>query len=166
MEVERKFLVKDASIIAIASLKRRIIQGYLCSDAARSVRVRICEDEAFLTIKGATNERGWSRYEFEQPIPLVDAEELIKLCLPSLIEKDRYEVSNKDHTWEVDVFHGANEGLIMAEIELSSEDETFDLPEWVGREVSGNANYYNAQLATNPFSNWNELARAVATPYW
>jgi len=153
MEVERKFLVKDNSFIVMASRKRRIVQGYLCSDAERTVRVRICENDAFLTIKGATNERGWSRYEFEQPIPLNDAEELLKLCLPHLIEKDRYEVRSKGHTWEVDVFHGENEGLIVAEIELTAEDETFALPEWVGQEVSGNPNYYNAQLATHPKSN-------------
>ena len=138
-----------------AALKKcRIVQGYICSDASRSVRVRICEDKGFLTIKSATNERGWSRYEFEQPIALRDAEELMKLCLPGQIDKVRHYVKTGNHTWEVDVFHGENEGLVIAEIELESEDETFELPEWVGKEVSGHANYYNSMLATHPYSQW------------
>lgn len=134
--------------------KRHIIQGYLCSDEERSVRIRIREDKAYLTIKSATNERGWSRYEFEQTIPLKDAEELIRLCLPGMIDKVRHYVMLNGHTWEVDVFHGANEGLIIAEIELASEDETFELPEWVGKEVSGNLRYYNAMLAKLPYLDW------------
>ena len=150
MEIERKFLVKDNSFIDKAFRKRSIVQGYICSDAERTVRVRICDDKAFLTIKSASNERGWSRYEFELSIPKKDAVELLKLCLPGLIEKTRYDVIFGNHTWEVDVFHGENEGLMVAEIELSSEDEPFELPEWVGQEVSGNINYYNAMLAKNP----------------
>ena len=152
MEVERKFLVRNNSFVDEAFKKRRIIQGYICSDAERSVRVRIREDEAFLTIKSATNERGWSRYEFEQPIPMKDAEELMKLCLPGLIDKVRHYVKVGSHTWEVDVFHGENEGLIVAEIELETEDETFELPEWIGREVSGEQKYYNMMLAKHPYS--------------
>ena len=152
MEIERKFLVKNNGFIHEAYRKRRITQGYICSDADRSVRIRICEDEAFLTIKSATNERGWSRYEFEQPIPLDDAEELMKLCLPGIIDKVRYYIKFAGKTWEVDVFHGENEGLIVAEIELESEEETFDLPDWVGQEVSGDLRYYNMMLAKHPYS--------------
>ena len=152
MEIERKFLVKNNSFVEEASRKRRIIQGYICSDAERSVRVRICEDEAFLTIKSATNERGWSRFEFEQPVPMNDANELIKLCLPKLIDKTRYEVKYGNHTWEVDVFHGENEGLVVAEIELVSEDETFETPDWIGQEVSGRPEYYNLSLAKRSIS--------------
>ena len=154
MEIERKFLVKNNAFADKAFRQRRIVQGYICSDAERSVRVRICEDEAFLTIKSATNERGWSRYEFEQPAPMNDAEELIRLCLPGLIEKVRYYVEFDGHTWEVDVFHGENEGLIVAEIELVSEEETFTLPDWVGQEVSGDPKYYNSMLAKHPYTKW------------
>ena len=154
MEVERKFLVRNLSFVEEAFKRRRIIQGYICSDAERSVRVRIREDEAFLTIKGAINERGWSRYEFEQPIPVKDAEELIKLCLPGLIDKVRHYVKVGGHSWEVDIFHGENEGLIVAEIELETEDETFEWPEWIGREVSGEQKYYNMMLAKHPYSKW------------
>ena len=154
MEIERKFLVTNNSFMNESFRNRRIIQGYLCSDAERTIRIRINEDKAFLTIKSASNERGWSRYEFEQPVPVSDANELLKLCLPDLIEKVRYDIKFGDHTWEVDVFQGENKGLIIAEIELTSEDETFDLPGWVGQEVSGNAGYYNAMLAKKPFSTW------------
>lgn len=154
MEIERKFLVRDLSFMDMAYQQRRIVQGYICSEAERSVRIRIREEEAFLTIKSASNERGWSRYEFETPVPLQEAEELIKLCLPGLIDKERYYVKSGEHTWEVDVFHGENEGLIVAEIELSSEEESFDLPSWIDREVSGDVRYYNAMLSKHPYSQW------------
>ncbi len=154
MEIERKFLVKNHSFIDEAFEKRRIVQGYICSDAERTVRVRIREEEGFLTIKSATNERGWSRYEFEQPISLKDAEELVKLCLPGLIDKVRHYVKVGDHIWEVDVFHGENEGLIVAEIELESEEDIFEIPSWVGQEVSGDAKYYNSMLAKQPYLHW------------
>ena len=131
--------------------KCHIVQGYICSDAERSVRVRIREDEAFLTIKSASNGRGWSRYEFEQSISLEDAKELIKLCLPGLIDKVRHYVLVGGHTWEVDVFHAENEGLIIAEIELDTEEETFELPAWIGQEVSGDPRYYNMMLAKQPY---------------
>ena len=153
-EIERKFLVKDNSFVDEAFKKRRIVQGYICSDAERSVRVRILGDEGFITIKSATNKRGWSRYEFEMPILLRDAEELMKLCLPGLIDKVRHYVKAGSHTWEVDIFCGENEGLIVAEIELESEEETFELPAWVGQEVSGEVKYYNSMLAKHPFLKW------------
>lgn len=154
METERKFLVRDNSFIEEAFDAKHIMQGYICADAARSVRVRIRGEEGFLTIKSASNERGWSRYEFEQPIALNEAEELMKLCLPGRIDKVRYYVKAARHTWEVDVFHGANEGLVVAEIELESEAETFELPPWIEKEVSGDAKYYNSMLALHPYSTW------------
>ena len=153
-EIERKFLVKNNSFVDEAYEKRRIVQGYICADAGRSVRVRIRGNEGYLTIKSATNERGWSRYEFEKPISLEEAEELMKLCLPGLIDKVRHYVKAGNHVWEVDVFHGENEGLIVAEIELESEEESFELPSWVGQEVSGDAKYYNSMLAKRPFLEW------------
>jgi CYTH domain-containing protein len=154
MEIERKFLVRDNSFIDEAFDVKRIMQGYICADAERSVRVRICGEEGFLTIKSASNERGWSRYEFEQPVAPDEAGELMKLCLPGLIDKVRYYVKAGSHTWEVDVFHGENEGLIVAEIELESEDETFELPSWIDKEVSGDPAYYNSMLASHPYSTW------------
>jgi len=153
LEIERKFLVKGDFSAQIDTYSR-IIQGYICADKDRTVRVRICGDKGFLTIKSASNERGWSRYEFEQPISVADAEELLKLCLPGVIEKVRYWIKVGEHIWDVDIFHGENEGLIMAEIELESEDETFQLPEWVGKEVTGDPRYYNAMLSKQPFCQW------------
>ena len=156
VEIERKFLVKGDFEPFIAS-KSRIMQGYICTDKDRTVRVRICEDKGFLTIKSAPNELGWSRYEFEQAIPLAEAEELIKLCLPGIIDKVRHWIPFEGHTWEVDVFHGENEGLIVAEIELESEKEMFEIPEWIGDEVTGNPKYYNAWLSKNPYGHWEAL---------
>jgi CYTH domain-containing protein len=153
-EIERKFLVEgDFEPFVIRSEK--IVQGYLCAEAERTVRVRQCGAEAFLTVKSAPNERGWSRYEFEIPTPPADAEEMLKLCIPGTISKVRHWVDAGDHIWEVDIFHGENEGLILAEIELGSEDELFDRPAWLGREVSGDPKYYNAMLARQPFRHWN-----------
>ena len=152
-EIERKFLVKgdfDKEVVC----RKRIVQGYICADKDRTVRVRIQGDEGFLTIKSASNERGRSRYEFEQPIALTDAEALLKLCLPGVIDKVRHWIRVGNHTWEVDVFQGENKGLVMAEIELLSEDETFELPGWAGEEVTGNPGYYNAQLSQLPFKQW------------
>jgi CYTH domain-containing protein len=154
METERKFLVRDNSFMEEAYSAKRIVQGYICADAERSVRVRIRGEEGFLTIKSASNERGWSRYEFEQPVDLKEAEELMKLCLPGRIDKVRYYVKAGSHTWEVDVFHGENEGLVVAEIELESEADVFELPSWVDKEVSGKPQYYNSMLAAHPYSTW------------
>jgi len=152
-EIERKFLVRG-DFEKEVSCRKRIVQGYICAEKDRTVRVRIQGDEGFLTIKSASNERGWSRYEFEQQIPVSDAEELLKLCLPGIIDKVRHWIEVGNHTWEVDVFHGENEGLVMAEIELSSEDESFEIPEWAGKEVTGDPRYYNARLAKHPFTEW------------
>ncbi|MDR2765221.1 MAG: CYTH domain-containing protein [Tannerella sp.] len=152
-EIERKFLVAG-DFMPFAVRRARMVQGYLCSDVERTVRVRICGDRGFLTVKSAANERGWSRYEFEQAIPPADAEELLALCLPGTIDKVRHWVPVGRHTWEVDVFHGDNEGLVVAEIELPSEEDTFTWPDWLGEEVTGDPKYYNAMLAKHPFNRW------------
>lgn len=152
-ETERKFLVKSDFSQQVLSAQR-IVQGYISSQPGRTVRVRIRGKEAFLTIKGASDEKGLSRYEFEQKIPLTDAEELLKLCEPGIIDKVRNLIPIGKHTWEVDVFHGDNEGLIVAEIELDSEDEPFEHPAWLGAEISGDRRYYNSMLAKHPYKQW------------
>ena len=149
IEIERKFLVSGDFLPEAVSSTR------ICSQPGRTVRIRIRGEEGFLTIKGASDEKGLSRYEFEQKIPLVDAERLLELCEPGAIDKVRYLVPRGSHTWEVDVFHGANEGLILAEIELSSEDEPFEKPAWLGKEVSGDRRYYNSMLTKHPFNSSN-----------
>ncbi|MDR0757256.1 MAG: CYTH domain-containing protein [Tannerella sp.] len=154
-EIERKFLV-DGDFMPFVVSSEEIVQGYLCADKERTVRVRISGAEAFLNVKSAPNARGWSRYEFETPIPPADAEEMLKLCLPGVISKVRHRIAAGNRVWEVDVFHGDSEGLIIAEIELDSEDEPFDRPAWLGREVTGEAKYFNAMLAQRPFRQWDE----------
>jgi adenylate cyclase len=145
MEIERKFLVKEQLWEAIEKPSpSRIVQAYIANSAEKTVRVRIKGTKGFLTIKGPT--QGISRAEFEYEIPLKDAEELISTFAEKVIEKFRYEISFKNHLWEVDVFTGKLEGLYLAEIELSSEEEHFELPEWVGEEVSTDPNYYNSNL--------------------
>lgn len=152
-EIERKFLV-IGDFSKEVSEAQRIVQGYICSLPGRTVRIRIRNGKGYLTIKGPSDEKGLSRYEFEQEIPLTDAEELLKLCEPGAIDKVRHLIPRGEHIWEVDVFHEANEGLILAEIELSSEEELFDLPEWIGAEVSGDRRYYNSMLTKNPYTTW------------
>jgi CYTH domain-containing protein len=154
MEIERKFLTKDASFVELAYDSCRIVQGYLCNDPIRTVRIRIKGSDGFITVKSAPNDSGWSRFEFEQKIALADAEAMLKLCLPGIIEKVRRYVKYNNHIWEVDVFSGNNEGLTVAEIELGSESEDFELPPWVGKEVTGDAKYYNSALAVHPFKDW------------
>jgi CYTH domain-containing protein len=146
IEIERKFLVKG-DFYPYVTKKERIVQAYLASTKERTVRVRIKGEEAFLTIKGAANKNGFSCKEFEYSIPLTDAQEILELAQPGFIEKERHYVPYKNHWFEIDVFHGANEGLIIAELELQSEDESFEKPEWLGEEVTGQKQYYNAYLA-------------------
>ena len=154
-EIERKVLVTgDFSKDVVRS--ERFVQGYICSSPGKTVRVRIAGNKGFLTIKGASDENGLSRYEFEKEISLEDAKDLFKLCEPGAIEKVRHWVKEGDHLWEVDVFHGANEGLVMAELELTTENEKFDLPDWIGEEVTGDRRYYNSMLTQNPYSCWEE----------
>lgn len=154
-EIERKFLVTgDFRKETLRS--ERFVQGYICSQPGKTVRIRIAGEKGFLTIKGPSDEKGLSRFEFEREISSGEAEELFKLCEPGVIEKVRHWVKEGDHTWEVDIFHGTNEGLIVAEIELQSEDESFELPAWAGKEVTGDGKYYNSMLAKHPFSLWKE----------
>lgn len=150
-EIERKFLVKGDAWQA-GSGGVRIAQGYLTRDPGRTVRVRIAGEQAWLTIKGRTE--GISRAEFEYEIPAADARELLGLCLPSVIDKTRHRISHGGHVWEVDVFHGENAGLVVAEVELANEAVSPELPPWVGEEVSADARYYNSCLAVFPYSKW------------
>lgn len=151
-EIERKFLVrgefKSQSTKAI-----QIKQGYLSSHPERIVRIRVNGDKGYLTIKGQTNATGVSRFEWEKEIAVDEANALLALAEPGLIDKTRYLVNNTDgkHVWEVDEFHGDNEGLVMAEIELSDENEPFDRPDWLGDEVTGDPRYYNSMLKAHPF---------------
>ncbi len=152
-EIERKFLVKDG-YKQFAFTNTRITQGYLSSIPERIVRVRINGDKGYITIKGVSNMSGMSRYEWEKEIPVDEARELLTLCEPGIIDKTRYLVQVGKFTFEVDEFYGENEGLSMAEIELSSEEELFEIPLWLGKEVTGDKRYYNSKLAKNPFSKW------------
>lgn len=152
-EIERKFLVQG-EFRTLAERSARIIQGYLSSAPERSVRVRILNDKGFITIKSATDKSGLSRYEWEKEIPLAEAVELLELCEPGVIDKTRYYIRQGKHTFEVDEFHGENEGLFLAEIEIDNAGETFDRPEWLGTEVTGDARYYNSSLKKFPFSRW------------
>lgn len=150
LEIERKFLVKG-SFKHFAHKIYKISQGFLSSIPERTVRIRIREEQAFLTIKGKGNASGISRYEWEKEIKLEEAKELLLLCEPGMIDKTRYLVAVGNHVFEVDEFYGENQGLILAEIELSSEDESFEKPEWLGEEVTGDIRYYNSSLAKFPF---------------
>lgn len=156
MEIERKFLVRSEAYREDVYDSTRIMQGYISSATGRTVRVRVRGDRGYLTIKGATGESGMSRYEWEKEIPVQEARELLSLAEPGVIDKVRNLVRNTDgvHIWEIDEFHGDNEGLTMAEIELSSEEEPFDRPEWLGEEVTGDRRYYNSQLLKNPYKEW------------
>ena len=152
-EIERKFLV-DVEFKASAKKSQRITQGYLCSIPERTVRVRIKGDKGFITIKGIGGESGASRYEWENEIPTDDVNELLKICEPGVIDKTRFIVEQGDHVFEVDEFYGDNEGLVVAEVELKSEDEEFAKPSWLGKEVTGETPYYNSMLMKNPYKNW------------
>ena len=152
-EIERKFLIRS-NFKQYAHSHEEIVQGYLSSVAERVVRVRIKGPKAYLTIKGAGNESGISRFEWEKEIPVDDARELLKLCEPGIIDKVRYYINSGNHTFEVDEFRGENEGLLMAEIELSEENESFIKPEWLGNEVTGDKRYYNASLTKYPYTKW------------
>ena len=152
IEIERKFLVKNIPKDEI-KYSHKIRQGYIAKNKDRAIRVRQKENDYFITIKG--NKIGISRFEFEYPIPKVDAEILLEnFCQNDLIEKTRHYIENKRHTWELDVFHGNNEGLIIAEIELESEDQVFHIPSWIDCEVTDQEKYYNMNLAENPYSMW------------
>ena len=152
-EIERKFLVrgsfKEAAFDAL-----QICQGYISSAPGRSVRVRIRGNQGFLTIKGPSHDGGLSRFEWEKEIGADEARELLALCEPGLIDKTRWLVKAGTHTFEVDEFHGDNEGLIVAEVELTAPDEPYEKPEWLGPEVTGDRRYYNSYLTKNPYKIW------------
>ena len=154
-EIERKFLVKDGWQQHVVK-SMRIVQGYLCSSPARTVRIRVRDNEGFITIKGRSE--GPGRYEWEKPIPSGDALELLKLAEPGTIDKIRHLIPSEDgiHTWEVDEFHGENEGLVMAEIELQTPEDRFPVPDWITKEVTGDPRFYNSSLRRLPFPTFKE----------
>lgn len=156
LEIERKFLVhkQDGEYRKQAFSSSRIKQGYICSGHGRTVRVRVRCDKAYLTIKGPSDERGMTRYEFEKEITLDEAEHLFKLCEPGVIDKTRYLVKSGRHTFEVDEFYGLNSGLVMAEVELASEDEPYEKPGFIADEVTGDRRFYNSYLRQKPFAEW------------
>ncbi len=154
IEIERKFLVTSQTFKNEASLQVRIVQGFLNTDPERTVRIRIKGSKGFITVKGKTSKSGTTRFEWEKEIAIEEAENLLKLCEKGVIDKMRYEVPYKSHNFEVDVFQEDNEGLILAEVELDTETEAFEKPEWLGKEVTGDLRYYNSQLSKNPYRLW------------
>ena len=153
LEIERKFLV-SGDFRSAATKATHITQGYLSSVPERTVRVRVKGDKGYITVKGIGSDSGASRFEWEKEIPVEDVRELLKICEPGVIDKTRYLVPAGRHTFEVDEFYGDNEGLVVAEVELSSEDEEFVRPEWLGEEVTGDARYYNSMLMKKPYKTW------------
>ena len=153
IEIERKFLVKGPFKEQAAS-RTHIIQGYISSQKGRTVRVRLRDKKAYLTIKGPSRDGGLSRYEFEKEITIDEGLSLLTLCEPGVIEKDRWLVPCGNHTFEVDELFGENEGLLLAEVELSAPDEPFEKPSFLGQEVTGDRRYYNSSLRINPYRNW------------
>lgn len=151
-EIERKFLVTDSSWKKdVRPIRCR--QGYICLGIEKTVRVRVMGDEAYLTIKGGSS--GIIRNEYEYLIPVADAEEMFEhLCEKPLIEKKRYIVMHEKMIWEIDEFFGENSGLVVAEVELQHEEQSISIPEWAGREVTGDPRYFNAALVRNPYANW------------
>ncbi|MFM2296899.1 MAG: hypothetical protein RL117_606 [Verrucomicrobiota bacterium] len=159
MEIERKFLLGNDSW-RTGLEGRRMVQGYLARDPHRTVRVRIASDNAWMTIKGPTT--GFSRQEIEFPLNMSIAQELLAMSLDTPIDKTRYEVRYAGMLWEIDEFHGANKGLIVAEIELPSEEFDFEKPPWLGKEVTSNRNFSNSKLAKRPWSEWTEEEKIIA----
>ena len=153
-EIERKFLVAGDGYKPLSTSHSRIVQGYICSERGRTVRVRIRDGRGYLTIKGPSTDNGVSRYEWEREIPLREAEELLNLCEPGVIDKTRYLVPWGGHTFEVDEFCGDNAGLVVAEVELDAPDEPFERPPFLGMEVTGDRRYYNSQLMKQPYRTW------------
>lgn len=155
-ETERKFLVVDDSYRPLSYHASRIAQGYICSGRGRTVRVRICDGKGYLTIKGPAGANGLSRYEWEREISLGEAEELMLLCEPGMIDKTRYLVRCGKHVFEVDEFHAENEGLVVAEVELETENEPYESPVFLGKEVTGDVKYYNSFLIRHPYKDWEQ----------
>ena len=153
-EIERKFLVTSTEFLSESVQSNRIVQGYLNSNPERTVRIRIKGTQGFITIKGKGNESGTTRFEWEKEIEVIEAEQLLLLCEDGVIDKVRYEIPFGKHLYEVDVFEGNNKGLIIAEIELNDENESFEKPNWLGEEVTGDDRYYNASLSISSYKNW------------
>ena len=153
-EIERKFLVRGDDYKEAAVRSYRICQWYLTREPGRTVRVRIRDSQAFLTIKGAADASGMSRFEWEREIPMADAEALMTLKVSSVIDKRRFLVPFEGHTFEVDEFYGDNAGLTIAEVELGSTGEQFGKPSWLGEEVTGDRRYYNSALSRKPYCEW------------
>lgn len=153
-EIERKFLVKSDAFKQDSFKQTKITQGFLSTVPERTVRVRIKGEKGFITVKGIGNESGASRYEWEKEIPVEEVSDLLNICEPGAIDKTRFEVKSGGHIFEVDEFYGENDGLVVAEVELSAEDEAFEKPEWLGEEVTGEVKYYNSMLMKNPYKNW------------
>ncbi len=156
VEIERKFLVTNESYKDVAFCHDRIAQGYICRQGGNSTRVRVRGDKGFLTIKGPSLDGGLSRYEWEREIPVSEAWELMKLCKGGIIDKSRYLVKCGAHTFEVDEFYGDNAGLVVAEVELGSLTEEFERPSFLGKEVTGDAKYYNGHLSRFPYKDWDK----------
>ncbi len=154
IEIERKFLVTTYAFKDEAHQKFRIIQGFLNRDPERTVRVRLKDNKGMLTVKGLSSSDGLSRFEWEKEISKKEAKALLEFCEKGVIDKLRYEVKSGNHIFEVDEFFSDNEGLVIAEVELTSEDEDFTKPDWLGEEVTGNIKYYNSQLSKQPFNTW------------
>ena len=154
VEIERKFLVNSQAFRNEAIKSYKIKQGFLNSHKERTVRVRLTEDKGFLTVKGKSSDDGLTRFEWEKVISTREAEELLKLCEETIIDKRRYDVNFGNHTFEIDEFFAENEGLIIAEVELQSKNENIEKPEWLGEEITGDIKYYNSQLSKNPYKTW------------
>ena len=154
LEIERKYLVRTLAFRKAATSEKRIVQGFLNTHPERTVRVRIGGDDAFITVKGKSDHKGLTRFEWEHRISLQEAEELLKLCEQPLLEKIRYSVPAGDHIFEVDEFLGENKGLMIAEVELQEETDIVQIPSWVGKEVTGQEQYYNSRLIKKPFKTW------------
>ena len=153
-EVERKFLVTSDVFKLKATNQFQIVQGFLNTHPERTVRIRVIGDTGFITVKGLSSDSGVSRYEWEKQIPVHEAQELLLLCESPLLEKIRYEIPFDSVIYEVDEFKGENDGLVVAEIELTKEHDDFERPDWLGQEVTGQIKYYNAQLVNNPYKSW------------
>lgn len=153
LEIERKFLIKE-KLFNPTSKPAIIKQGFLSDDPDRSVRIRITDNKGFITIKGRYDAAGLSRFEFEKEILHDEALDLLKLCKNIIIEKRRYNIKVVNHIFEVDIFQKENEGLMVAEVELDDIHENFDIPEWLGKEVTGDPKYYNLRLSEKPFKTW------------
>ncbi len=154
IEIERKFLVKDKSYKNEAFSSLHIIQGYICRQSGKTVRIRISGNKGYITIKGISSDNGLSRYEWEKEIEIDEARELLKLCSDGIIDKIRYKVKSGNHIFEIDEFFGDNEGLIVAEVEMESIDDIVILPHFIEKEVTGHKEYYNSNLIINPYKLW------------